>query len=97
MSAEHPAPVVHSTARSRFEMALGDDTAVCDYRIDGATMVLPHTWVPPAHEGRGIAAALVAAALEHARRSGMRVRPLCSYVAQYMRRHPETQDLIATA
>jgi uncharacterized protein len=97
MSAEHSAPVVHNAARSRFEMALGDDTAVCDYRIDGATLVLPHTWVPPAHEGRGIAAALVAAALEHARHSGMRVRPLCSYVAQYMRRHPETQDLIATA
>jgi uncharacterized protein len=102
MSAEHPAPVVHNAAQSRFEMTLGDDTAVCDYRIErsangGATMVLPHTAVPPAHEGRGIAAALVAAALDHARRSGMRVRPLCSYVAQYMRRHPDTQDLIATA
>jgi uncharacterized protein len=97
MNAEHPAAVVHNAARSRFEMALGDDTAVCDYRIDGATMVLPHTGVPSAYEGRGIAAALVAAALAHARRNGLRVRPLCSYVAQYMRRHPETQDLIATA
>jgi uncharacterized protein len=97
MSAEHPAPVVHNAAQSRFEIALGNETAVCDYQIDGATMVLPHTWVPPAYEGRGIAAALVDAALDHARRSGMRVRPLCSYVAQYMRRHPDTQDLIATA
>ncbi len=101
MSAAPLAPVVHNAAQSRFEMTLGADTAVCDYRIErgtgGATMVLPHTGVPPAHEGRGVAAAMVAAALDHARRSGMRVRPLCSYVAQYMRRHPETQDLIATA
>jgi uncharacterized protein len=97
MSAQPPASVVHNAAQSRFEIALGDDTAVCDYQIDGATMVLPHTWVPPAHEGQGIAAALAAAALDHARRSGMRVRPLCSYVAHYMRRHPETQDLLAEA
>ncbi len=101
MSADSP-PVAHNAAQSRFEIALGDDTAVCDYRIErnaegAATMVLPHTWVPPAHEGRGIAATLVGAALDHARRSGMRVRPLCSYAARYMQRHPDTQDLIATA
>jgi uncharacterized protein len=97
VGAEPLAPVVHNAAQSRFEMVLGNETAVCDYRMDGATMVLPHTWVPPAQEGRGIAAAMVAAALDHARRGGMRVLPLCSYVARYMRRHPENQDLIATA
>jgi predicted GNAT family acetyltransferase len=54
-----------------------------------------HTYVPPSLEGRGIAGALVRAALEHARTAGWRVQPACSYVAAYMRRHPETADLLA--
>jgi len=57
--------------------------------------VLHHTGVPRALEGRGIAAALVAAALAHARSQGLRVRPVCSYVQVYMRRHPDTLDLLA--
>ena len=44
--------------------------------------------------GRAIAAALVRTALAHARAQGWRVRPSCSYVASWMRRHPETQDLL---
>ena len=43
-----------------------------------------------------VAAALVGAALAHARAQGLRIRPQCSYVQVYMRRHPETQDLLAT-
>jgi predicted GNAT family acetyltransferase len=46
-------------------------------------------------QGQGLAAALVAQALDWARQQGLRVRPTCSYVASYMRRHPETQDLLA--
>jgi predicted GNAT family acetyltransferase len=37
---------------------------------------------------------LVAEALRWARTQGLRVQPRCSYVAAYMRRHPETQDLL---
>ncbi len=53
-----------------------------------------HTYVPSPLEGQGIAATLVAAALAYARHEGLRVRPTCSYVARYMRRHPETLDLL---
>jgi predicted GNAT family acetyltransferase len=49
--------------------------------------------VPAALQGRGLAAALVQAALAWARAE--RLRPTCSYVAAYMRRHPDTQDLLA--
>jgi predicted GNAT family acetyltransferase len=37
---------------------------------------------------------VVKAALEHARAHGLKVRPACSYVSSYMRRHPETRDLL---
>jgi predicted GNAT family acetyltransferase len=45
--------------------------------------------------GRGIAETLVRAALEDARVQGRRVVPQCSYVAMFIRRHPEFQPLVA--
>jgi predicted GNAT family acetyltransferase len=88
--------LIHNTAASRFEQTVDGLLCVADYALSGNTMTLHHTEVPPGLEGRGIAAALVAAALDHARGEGWRVRPTCSYVARYMQRHPETLDLLAT-
>ena len=94
MTANDP-DIRHDRAASRFEARVDGQCCVADYRITGPVMTMHHTYVPPALEGRGIAAALVAAALAHARAAGLRVRPTCSYVARYMRRHPETLDLLA--
>jgi len=58
-------------------------------------MTIEHTEVDRALEGRGVAAALVRAALEHARREGLKVEPECGYTRSYMERHPETLDLRA--
>jgi uncharacterized protein len=87
--------VVHNEAASRFEATVDGRLSICQYRRQDGQLLLTHTEVPPALGGRGIAAALVAANLDWARAQGLRVRPLCSYVAAYMRRHPETQDLLA--
>ncbi|WP_201494979.1 GNAT family N-acetyltransferase [Rubrivivax sp. A210] len=89
--------VAHNAAASRFELPLGEGLALCCYRRDGGLLVLHHTEVPPAQQGRGGAARVVAAALDWARGEGLRVRPACSYVAVYMRRHPETRDLLEGA
>jgi len=86
--------IVHNPASQRFELALDGEVAHVDYRIADGVMRLVHTEVPSAHEGRGIAGALVRAALEHARGAGLRVLPGCSYVHSYMQRHPETHDLL---
>ena len=86
--------ITHDVARSSFEAQVDGGVAECVYRLQGGVMNIVHTEVPPASEGRGIAAALVRAALAHARAHGLRVRPSCSYVRTYMRRHPETQDLL---
>lgn len=88
--------IVHNVAAARFEAQIDGHLAVCEYRRQDETLVFTHTEVPMQLEGRGIAAALVRQALDWARTEGLRVRPLCSYVAAYMRRHPETQDLIAS-
>ena len=92
-------PVVqHQPEARRFVVQTSQGLALCSYRREaeaqGEVLVMHHTAVPAALEGRGIAAALVAAALAWARNEGLRVRPVCSYVAAYMRRHPETLDLL---
>lgn len=87
--------ITHNTAASRFETSPGGHLAVCSYRRTGGLAVLHHTEVPAALAGQGVAAALVQAALAWAREQGLKVQPSCSYVAAYMRRHPETQDLLA--
>lgn len=64
------------------------------YRLQAGVMVILHTGVDPALQGQGIAAALVRFALAHARAHELKVRPLCSYVAAYMQRHPEERELL---
>ena len=85
----------HNASAQRFEATVDGATARLDYRLDGKLMRIVHTEVPPALEGRGIAAQLVHSALEHARTHRWPVMPQCSYVRYYMRRHPETQSLLA--
>jgi predicted GNAT family acetyltransferase len=97
------ASIHHNPAQHRFEARLAPESglaehlAVCEYRQLGALLVLHHTEVPPQLQGQGLAAELVAAALEWARAHGLRVRPSCSYVALYMHRHPATLDLLEAA
>jgi hypothetical protein len=87
--------VRHNPQSSRFEAEVEGRLARCDYRMHDGVMHLVHTEVPPALEGRGIGAALVRAALEHAVAEGLRVRPRCSFVSAYLARHPEYRHLLA--
>lgn len=85
----------HDLERSCFECQVDGLRCVIDYRLIGSVMHIDHTEVPPALEGRGIAAALVRVALAHARENGLKINPLCSYVRVYIQRHADTQDLRA--
>lgn len=90
-----PIEVEHLPQRGRFQARVDGLMCVCDYRLSGDVMHLIHTEVPAALQGRGVAAALVQAALTHARAASLKVDPQCSYVSGYMARHPETADLLA--
>jgi predicted GNAT family acetyltransferase len=85
----------HNVAARRFETTVDDLLARADYQLAGSVMRLYHTEVPQALEGRGIAAALVKAALAHARTAELTVEPACGYVRAWMKRHPESHDLLA--
>ena len=92
-----PDPVVpiHEPDRDRFSVSIEGQVAVVEYTLDGGVMTITHTLVPPPLEGRGIASALVRAALDHARAQGLKVHPACSYTDAWMRRHPDYDTLRA--
>jgi predicted GNAT family acetyltransferase len=59
--------------------------------------VFTHTEVDEAYQGQGLASRLIRAALDGSRRKGLEVTPLCPYVANFIRRHPEYLKLVDEA
>jgi predicted GNAT family acetyltransferase len=76
-------------------LAPGAEAEMTYSKSGDGPMIITHTGVPPAFEGRGIAAKLVNAAIADARNQGFRITPVCSYVVLQFRRHPEWADLLA--
>jgi uncharacterized protein len=87
--------VSDNAQRSRYELTIEGDFAFIDYRRVGNKRVLLHAEVPAALRGRGIGAELVAGALELVRAQGENVEARCPYVAQFIARNPQFQDLLA--
>lgn len=84
--------IEHVPAERRFQWIEDGQRCVLDYELHDGVMIITHTGVPRAVGGRGIAADLSKVALETAREQGWKVRPLCSYVDAYMRRHRGQYD-----
>ena len=86
--------VVDNQADHQFEVSLDGKTAFAEYRLVHGGIILPHTEVPAAFEGKGVASRLAQFAMQYARDRGLKVIPLCPFMAAYMKRHPETHDLV---
>jgi hypothetical protein len=91
------AEVRHNIAGKRFELEIDGHMAVLEYELGDGAITFTHTGVPAALEGQGIGASLVKAGLGHARAVGLKVVSVCWFVAGYIERHPEYQDLLNTA
>jgi uncharacterized protein len=87
--------LVDNPAELRYELDVdGGLAGIIRYRTEPGLVVLVHTDVDPAFEGRGLGGRLVAGALDDIRARGLRVVPLCPFAAAYIRRHPEYADLV---
>ena len=76
----------------------GAEEAVLTYEdVGGGVLDLQHTVVPPEARGGGVGAALVHAAVAHARAQGVKLVPTCPYVAAWVARHPAEADVFAGA
>ena len=88
-------PVVDNESAHRFEARVDGLVSFLQYRRSPDRLVLVHTEVPPEVQQKGIATKLVASALTLARDSHLRVIPLCPFVVEFIRKHPEYQDVLS--
>lgn len=86
----------HNEEESQFETTVDGHTGYAAYELEAPDrIVFTHTIVPDEIGGRGVASAIVKHALDHARAENLKVVPQCGYVAAFIERHPEYQDLVA--
>jgi predicted GNAT family acetyltransferase len=91
----NPASAVrHEPARHRFVADVTGGEAELLYQRRDDLVAFVHTEVPEEAEGEGVGTALAQAGLDWARAEGLRVLPLCPFVAAYVQRHPAYRDLL---
>jgi predicted GNAT family acetyltransferase len=81
--------VTHNEAKGQFEIALGNEKALLQYRRTDHSITLIHTEVPQASRGRGLGEQLIRAALDYAHFNQLKIVPVCPFVAAYLKKHPE--------
>ena len=86
---------MHNVAEERFELRIGAEVCLLNYRRSAGKLVIYHTEVPPPFESRGLAERMTRAALDFERSENLQVEPRCSYAVYFMRKHPEYDDLLA--
>ena len=84
-------------ARHRFEITVdGEVAGFSAYRTREKAVVFTHTEIDPAFEGKGLGSRLARGALDEVRARGERVYAQCPFIAGYIDKHPEYQNLLAT-
>ncbi|MFE7380469.1 GNAT family N-acetyltransferase [Streptomyces zhihengii] len=92
--------VIDVPEAKRYEARLDGESKVAgfsDYIRTGELIAFVHTEVSPEYEGRGVGAALARTALDEARAANLRVLATCPFVAGWIARHPEYQELLYQA
>ena len=85
--------VTHNPGENRFETWIDGYLSKLDYIQDDINFVITHVGVHPELRGQGVAGRIVQVSLEYAKEKSLRVIPMCSYAAAYIRRHPEYASL----
>jgi predicted GNAT family acetyltransferase len=85
--------VTHNQVDHTFEVWIDGYLSKLDYIQDDKNFVITHVGVYPELRGQGLAGKIVEAGLEYARENSLRVVPMCSYAAAYIRRNPKYMEL----
>lgn len=81
--------------RNRYEVTVdGELAGFAEYRDQDGARVFTHTEVFDAFEGKGVGTVLARGALDAVRAAGIPVVAKCPFIAGYIERHDEYQDLL---
>jgi hypothetical protein len=88
--------VIDEPSRQRYEARLGQRVVgFAEYRAVRGRLILFHTEIDPAFEGRGVGGRLARGTLDDIRTRGLKVTVKCPFIGAFIERHPEYQDLRA--
>ena len=87
--------IVDVPAERRYEARVdGEFAGWVDYHRIRDRIVVLHTEVLPAFEGRGIASRLVRRVIDDTRAAGGTITPRCPLFVRHFERHPEDADIV---
>lgn len=88
--------VTNSPDRERYVADIeGEVVGFTVYHIrHGGIYFFVHTEIVPGYEGKGIGETLVREALDDVHSMGGTIVPLCPYVAAFVQKHPEYDNLV---
>lgn len=87
--------VVNNPDMGRYEIHLdGEIVGISAYVARPDRIIFTHTEIDEALEGQGLGSKLARFALDDVRAKGLRVTPRCPFIAAYIRRHREFQDMV---
>lgn len=88
--------LINNKEGKQYEFHVDNYVPKIEYVIKGDNEViyLTHTEVPSALGGQGIGTQLVEKTLQDIEENGMRVVPLCAFVASYINKNPQWKKLL---
>jgi predicted GNAT family acetyltransferase len=86
--------IINNEQRQQFQLEVEGELASLEYRMHEGMIVLMHTEVPATLGGLGIGSALAEYALNYARANHLPAKVYCPFVAAYVKRHPEYEDIV---
>ena len=78
----------------RFEAQENGLSVFANYRAHDGRYILTHVEADPGLRGKGAAARLMQAIVDHARIHGLKLVPRCTYAVAWFRRNPAARDVI---
>jgi predicted GNAT family acetyltransferase len=87
--------VAGAPGRSRYEVTVdGERAGFTVYLDERHQRIFFHTEIEERFAGRGLGSRLIAGALADTRAAGLRIVPVCPFVARYVERHHEVDDVL---
>jgi len=96
--AERDLEVIDNQEASRYELFDGEQRlGFADYKFVPGRILFTYIEVDPVLQGHGLGSILTEAALEDCRDRGLQVTASCPFIIDYLRDHPEYDDIAPRA